>query len=449
MFKFKIILIFLSVVFLIGGCSNKDIEAINNDKRLNLKVEDNLILQNINNISLNIRNFGSQGECRASKYLKEKLKEYGYVTQSQPFNVYKQEFLQFNSKKQYFKLNPSESESIGESKNIIGRQSNFDKNKKTIYLTAHYDTTKDTIGVIDNATGVGALLEMARVLKDYELPFNIEIIFFGAEEYGMYGSKFFVSKLSDKEKSKTIGAINLDMIGEKGAGEITVYTSSKYNNQMSIMMKSHFKDKFKYLNTINSDQYSFYMGGIPAVTFSNENAKVFNGDNQFEFVDIEQIKYTCNSIIGFLVSFNNSTYSDTLIKSNKLDLENSLSGKLQKFKLVSVKENLVEGGFSSEITYTYLDEKGIRYELKEKDGRFTSFDEYKDITILDRENEEMYKIIKNEHSSNQYKLIYRWGNCDGVLISDGSLKDSLKFLDYYYKAYYKKTFGEIPPKSIE
>ncbi|MCU9810199.1 M28 family metallopeptidase [Paraclostridium sp. AKS46] len=168
-----------------------------------------------------------------------------------------------------------------------------------MYLTAHYDTTKDTIGVIDNATGVAALLEIGRILKDYELPFNIEIIFFSAEEYGMYGSKFFVSKLTDEEKSKTIGVINLDMIGEKGAGEITVYTSSKYNNLMSITMKDYFKEKFKFLNTINSDQYSFYMGEIPAVTFSNEDAKVFNGDKQFEFLDVEQIKYTSNSIVDF------------------------------------------------------------------------------------------------------------------------------------------------------
>lgn len=115
----------------------------------------------------------------------------------------------------------------------------------------------------------------------------------------MYGSKFFVSKLTDEEKSKTIGVINLDMIGEKGAGEITVYTSSKYNNLMSITMKDYFKEKFKFLNTINSDQYSFYMGEIPAVTFSNEDAKVFNGDKQFEFLDVEQIKYTSNSIVDF------------------------------------------------------------------------------------------------------------------------------------------------------
>lgn len=450
MFRLKIILFILGAMFLSVGCSNNEITVINhNDKKLNLRAEDSYILENITNISSNIRNFGSQGEDRASKYLEDKLKEYGYITEIQPFSVYKQEFLQFNSSKYYFNLNPFQSESIGESKNIIGKQSNFNENKKTIYLTAHYDTTKDTIGVIDNATGVAALLEIGRILKDYELPFNIEIIFFSAEEYGMYGSKFFVSKLTDEEKSKTIGVINLDMIGEKGAGEITVYTSSKYNNLMSITMKDYFKEKFKFLNTINSDQYSFYMGEIPAVTFSNEDAKVFNGDKQFEFLDVEQIKYTSNSIVDFLLVFDNLNSSNTLIKSKKLDLENSLVGKLKNFKLVSAKENLINNGFSSEIIYIYLDEKGSRYELKEKDGRFTNFDKYKNINILDKENQEMYKVVKDKYNPQKYKIIYRLGNCDGVLVSDGSLQDSLNFLDNYYKSYYKKTFGERPSKSIK
>ncbi|MCU9810198.1 hypothetical protein LEQ06_19875 [Paraclostridium sp. AKS46] len=122
---------------------------------------------------------------------------------------------------------------------------------------------------------------------------------------------------------------------------------------------------------------------------------------------------------------------------------------MKNFKLVSAKENLISNGFSSEIIYIYLDEKGSKYELKEKDGRFTNFDKYKNINILDKENEEMYKVVKDKYDPQKYKIIYRLGNCDGVLVSDGSLQDSLNFLDDYYKSYYKKTFGERPSKSIK
>ena len=54
---------------------------------------------------------------------------------------------------------------------------NFDKNKKTLYLTAHYDSTSDTIGIVDNASGSATLLELARVLSDYNDEFNIGIVF--------------------------------------------------------------------------------------------------------------------------------------------------------------------------------------------------------------------------------------------------------------------------------
>ncbi len=39
-------------------------------------------------------------------------------------------------------------------KNIIVKRDNYSHTKKSIYLTVHYDTTANIIGVIDNGTGV-------------------------------------------------------------------------------------------------------------------------------------------------------------------------------------------------------------------------------------------------------------------------------------------------------
>ncbi|UXZ09237.1 Zn-dependent exopeptidase M28 [Clostridium perfringens] len=74
--------------------------------------------------------------------------------------------------------------------------------KKTLYLSAHYDSTDYTTGVIDNATGCVVLLELAKVLQNFEGDINIKFLFLDAEEYFRYGSKYFVSKLSDEEKKQ-------------------------------------------------------------------------------------------------------------------------------------------------------------------------------------------------------------------------------------------------------
>lgn len=449
MIKIKVIAI-LSL-FLICGCSNDDIETMNSkSSKVTIKTDENLLLENVNNISSNKRDWGSDGEIKTSKYLEGKLKGYGYIVNIEEFPIYKQNReLYYHD---FFNLNPYNADSIGKGRHVIAKHPNYDKNKKTLYLTAHYDSDKkfDTIGVIDNATGTAAVLEIARVLKDYELPFNLEVILFSAEEYGLYGSRYFTSNLSQKEKSNILGSINLDMIGEKDAGELIVQAGKGYNNVLSLMVKDKFGDEFKLLQGGNSDEFPFYKSKIPAITFSNEHSKTFDGDNQFDFLDVEQLKSTCNIVIDFITTFDTATYWEFVEdkKSYDLQLTNPNINNLENYKLLSVKETLIENGYDSDVTYIYEDSKGISYELKEKDSGFIPLDSYKDFNVLDKDNNSVYKVSKEGNSSENIEILYRWGGIYGVLKSEASLEDSLEFLDNYYIAYYENLFGNKPTNSI-
>lgn len=86
---------------------------------------------------------------------------------------------------------------------------------KTLVLSAHYDHLGDDPGgfrfpgAVDNASGVGIILEIARNLARRPLPFNILCAFFTGEESGLLGAKHFVKNA----KVPITAAINIDSIG--------------------------------------------------------------------------------------------------------------------------------------------------------------------------------------------------------------------------------------------
>jgi hypothetical protein len=79
-------------------------------------------------------------------------------------------------------------------------------------------TSNVSAGSIDNASGVSILIELSKIIKNQPLNnFEVLFIWFGAEEWGLKGSKKFVKKHSKnfKEKynlEKSIN-INIDMVG--------------------------------------------------------------------------------------------------------------------------------------------------------------------------------------------------------------------------------------------
>ncbi|MDD2522144.1 MAG: M20/M25/M40 family metallo-hydrolase [Anaerolineaceae bacterium] len=97
---------------------------------------------------------------------------------------------------------------------IPGHGPNADK---FVLMTAHMDSTSTSYntlapGAEDNASGIAALMEAARLLRNYEFDYTIKLIFFTGEEQGLWGSEEYVADHS-AEMSKIRGVVNLDMFG--------------------------------------------------------------------------------------------------------------------------------------------------------------------------------------------------------------------------------------------
>lgn len=136
------------------------------------------------------------------------------------------------------------------------------KNSETWVLTAHYDHLGSNYpGADDNASGVSVLLTLAKLIKDFDaiFPVNVTLVFFSAEEQGLLGSRHFVNYSTFYNQNIT-RCFNFDMVGFVDSDKIQM---------------------IQYLDTVNFD-YSSYeaINALPQEAFLHE----FSSDHR-SFVD--------------------------------------------------------------------------------------------------------------------------------------------------------------------
>jgi len=127
--------------------------------------------------------------------------------------------------------------------NVAGLLAGTDPSRRheTILVTSHYDhlgVQKGKLypGANDNASGVAAMLEVARLVVQQPLPRSVLFVAFGSEEQLMLGSYHYVAHPL-RPLETTAAVLNLDMIGRneehtaesEGAYEVTAGTSDRLN----------------------------------------------------------------------------------------------------------------------------------------------------------------------------------------------------------------------------
>ncbi|WP_405711801.1 M28 family metallopeptidase [Streptomyces xanthophaeus] len=85
---------------------------------------------------------------------------------------------------------------------------------------AHLDSVTSGAGINDNGSGSAAVLETALAVSRAGLQPTKHLRFgwWGAEELGLVGSKYYVNNLPAAERSKFSGYLNFDMIGSPNPG---------------------------------------------------------------------------------------------------------------------------------------------------------------------------------------------------------------------------------------
>ncbi len=101
--------------------------------------------------------------------------------------------------------------------NLIAEKRGSIDSNKIIVIGAHYDTVPGSPGADDNATGVAAMLELARIFSESNAPYTIRFVAFANEECpGMdqknMGSYAYAASCRER-KENIIAMLSLEMLG--------------------------------------------------------------------------------------------------------------------------------------------------------------------------------------------------------------------------------------------
>lgn len=119
-----------------------------------------------------------------------------------------------------------------------------DPKQPRLIVGAHFDAVPGSPGADDNASGVAALLECARLYslcQKEKRGGGVEFVAFNCEEYGMVGSQAYARKLK-KEGASIRGMLSLEMVG---------YTSQEKGSQkMPFFLKPFYPDTGNFIGLV-------------------------------------------------------------------------------------------------------------------------------------------------------------------------------------------------------
>jgi hypothetical protein len=97
-------------------------------------------------------------------------------------------------------------------RNILGTHTGTAAPQEQVLVVAHYDTKPGTPGADDNASGVAAMLEIARTLARRPFARTLQFVGFTLEEYGYQGSRRFARR-ARRDGREIVGVLDLEMVG--------------------------------------------------------------------------------------------------------------------------------------------------------------------------------------------------------------------------------------------
>lgn len=240
--------------------------------------------------TLGVRQAGSAAERKAADYVFEQLTAMGYGPRTEGFGLP-------NGKR---------------SQNVIALKQGA--TEEVLVVGAHLDSKPPSPGANDDATGVGALLEIARELADRTGGPTVEFAFFGSEEIigadvtqHHFGSRHRVASMTQEERDRVAGMISLDMLGVGN----TLYTRSMKRAPQTLVAEllafstSRVPMRFKLdpAKTGMSDHEPYERAGIPALWIESlPDPDYHTADDVSSHVSVERLQRVGQMVSDFVAS---------------------------------------------------------------------------------------------------------------------------------------------------
>jgi len=194
----------------------------------------------------------------AAQFIKEKFEEYGLNARYQDYSA--------------------------TGRNVLGWKTGNKFPEKKYIICAHYDNMPTSLfapGADDNASGVVAVMEAARILGNLPSEYTLEFAVWDEEEIGLVGSQAYADS-AVIENAQIMGVLNFDMIAWDSNNDykMTIGTNSlsaSLSNDYETVMNLYTPEIWWNYTTIEaSDHASFWNVGYPALLGIEEYPDDFN-----------------------------------------------------------------------------------------------------------------------------------------------------------------------------
>jgi len=198
------------------------------------------------------------------------------------------------------------------SDNVIATKLGTKYPDEFVVLGGHYDSltwSGAEPGADDNASGSAGVLEIARILSQYEFDRSIIFCAFSGEEYGLYGSAAYAARCA-QQGMDILGYFNMDMIGYLKPGNQPM-TSLIYPQSAQELASFYTSVTSTYLPNFVVTPASF-SGGDSDHTSFNQNGYM----GIFPFEDVNNYSpyiHTSNDLVG--PSYNNESQAVIFTKA--------------------------------------------------------------------------------------------------------------------------------------
>ena len=181
----------------------------------------------------------------ASQYIDESLKTLGYKVESQEYTAQARKV-----------------------QNLVAEIHGRERASEVIVVGAHYDSVFDTPGADDNASGVAALLELARMLRTAHPARTVRFVAFVNEE-----PPFFQTE----QMGSWVYAKQLRKLGENVAAAISLETIGMYSDEEG---SQHYPAGFNLLYPSKGNFIGF-VGNVSSRSLVREIARTFRETTAF------------------------------------------------------------------------------------------------------------------------------------------------------------------------
>jgi Peptidase family M28 len=167
------------------------------------------VLRTVRTLALRFgpREAASPAYAEAADWVEQRFDAYGYNVRRQPVHV------------------PAGNSwgvdvDSGTTTNVVATRPGFDPTEPHLVVSAHLDTVPQAPGAEDDASGIGVLLELARMSAQDETRLPVVFVAFGGEEprgdgdaLHHFGSRAMVARMPADQRAAVAGMVSMDRVG--------------------------------------------------------------------------------------------------------------------------------------------------------------------------------------------------------------------------------------------